>query len=151
MLKTFTLISTARVDMETALPKKVLLIDDNEIDLVIAKKVIAFSQTGRLIIHTIDTVSGALSYLAGLEEGEKPDLIFLDLYLPYQDGRDFLRVLGEQPGLISAKTRIYILSSSIHARDFAEFGQNPYVTGCFSKPFTSQFMAAAIENRTSAA
>ncbi|MCJ7772599.1 MAG: response regulator, partial [Desulfobacterales bacterium] len=65
----------------------VLLIDDNEIDNFVAKKVIEKSGFAEKVI-TVQSARYALDYLntESSSEDELPDIIFLDIGMPEMDG-----------------------------------------------------------------
>ena len=116
--------------------KKILFIDDNDIDLVMAKKMIAASKI-KTDLTTQSSIESALKYLSGLKSAEKPDIIFLDLYLPpNESGWYFLSVLELQPKLISITCQINILSSSLNTQDLLKSKKYKTVANYFIKPFT---------------
>jgi CheY-like chemotaxis protein len=126
--------------------KKILFIDDDELDLMVGKKIISLSRISHSV-HTEDSVRGALAWLSKLKEEEKPDMIFTDLHLPGEDGWQFLQTLGGQPELVAKKTKIYMLSSRLNAADFLKIKMNPLVAGWFVKPFTLDIMFEVFERK----
>jgi len=91
-------------EQETAIP--VLLVEDNEIDVEITKRVLAASGLNvRLAVardgnEALDVLFGTASRKAARpEEEEPPRLIMLDLGLPGIDGREVLRRVKNDPGL----------------------------------------------------
>lgn len=111
-------------------PLRILLIDDNQDHARILQW--AFKQTGRKdCITYFDDGQRALDYLEsnGQNQGEFPDLIFLDFNLPRVDGREVLRKLkiGENTRSIP----VIILSSSEREEDIRkayELGASSYVS-----------------------
>src|SRR3990172_6688540 len=91
---------------ETAIP--VLLVEDNEIDVEITKRVLAASGLNVRLAVARDG-NEALDVLFGetgrgspaAEETQPPRLIMLDLGLPGIDGREVLRRIKNDPGLRS--------------------------------------------------
>jgi len=120
--------------------KKVLLIEDDPIAVMLCKKVIEKSSW----TSEVDTVSDggeAIAYYESLigksdeEELEKyPRLILLDLNMPVIGGWEFLDefILNFYP--ICSETKVVILSSSIVPEDQIKAGQYPLVLDFLSKP-----------------
>jgi CheY-like chemotaxis protein len=113
----------------------VLVIDDQEVDLLIATKLIASTGFFEKII-TFTTVQSALEYLMASPADEKPDAIFTDLEMSVQNGYDFLQAILENPKLIKSGCHIYILSSSTHWQDKEKISQSSIVRKHLCKPLT---------------
>ncbi len=89
--------------------RKAVLIDDSEIDLYIQKRfleVCHFSE--ELVMYK--SANEALSSLKS--EQSPPDVIFLDLNMPDDDGLTFLRDFSNLPAPVTAKAKIVVLTSS---------------------------------------
>ena len=124
--------------------KKILFIDDNDVDLSIAKKLISVSKLNTKLT-TQTSVEGALKHLSELKPDEKPDIIFLDLYLsPGVDGWYFLSVVELKPSLLSKHCQINILSSSLNTHDIIKTKKLSMVTNYFIKPFTFEIINEVI-------
>ncbi|AOM75893.1 response regulator [Pedobacter steynii] len=115
--------------------KRVMLIDDNEVDLKINSKIITIS---KLFDEIILCQSGeeALTYLnRNLQEEDKlPDFILLDIQMPEMDGFEFLEIFKQLPALITEKCIVAILSSTLDFGDIKKAEANPYVIRLFKKP-----------------
>jgi len=71
--------------------RKALLIDDDELDLYVSKRVLKSSSFADVIITT-NTVKDAMDYLVhNSTTASLPDIIFLDLNMPGKNGLDFLK------------------------------------------------------------
>lgn len=111
----------------------VMIIDDNEIDIFINKKVIEFSE----LTSTILCMNSATEALAYMEQGDLlPELIFLDLNMPVVDGYQFLYEYSKLPEDVKSNIRIVVLSSSDNARDREKVAANEDVMQFMSKPLT---------------
>src|SRR5690554_3086285 len=96
----------------------IMLVDDNETDNFIHKRVIELSGFANEIIIK-NSGKSALEYLQTHARSiEKlPDIIFLDINMPIVDGFVFLFEFENFSEAIKAKSKIVILSSSDSKRD----------------------------------
>lgn len=119
--------------------KKVMLVDDNEVDLKINSKIISLS---KLFDETILCQSGeeALSYLSKHVDdvGNLPDFILLDIQMPEMDGFEFLDIYKKFPASVKDKCLIAILSSTLDFGDIKKAEANPYVIKLLKKPLFPQ-------------
>ena len=122
----------------------VMLVDDNEIDSFINKKVIEFSN---LCHRTVSMASGreAIDYLEEASEEDLPELIFLDLNMPIIDGFKFLLEYSKMEEKIRSKSSIVVLTSSDNLRDKEKIGANHDVLYFLSKPLNEEKLDAVIE------
>jgi Response regulator containing CheY-like receiver, AAA-type ATPase, and DNA-binding domains len=91
--------------------KKVLLIDDSDIDLFIQKRfleVYGFSTQ----LEMYNSANEAFRALKNADSESAPDAIFLDLNMPGADGFSFLKNFSLLPDSVTRKSRIVILTSS---------------------------------------
>src|SRR6187397_1992235 len=96
----------------------VMLVDDNELDNFINKKLVeGDSFASETTIHT--SGESALEYLKGYasESSRIPDLIFLDIMMPEMDGFAFLDAFDKLPDSVKSKCRIVMLSTSDSFKD----------------------------------
>ena len=69
--------------------KKIMLVEDDPFISVIYH--IKLSEAG----YAVSVASNGLEAMKKLEEGEAPDLMLLDIVMPYMDGRDVLKTMRE--------------------------------------------------------
>jgi CheY-like chemotaxis protein len=100
--------------------KLILLVEDDENDVFFFRR--ALGKAGlKLPLHLVTDGEQALQYLNGDGKyGDRvayplPDIIFLDLKLPYQSGMDLLEFIQKQPAL--QKIEVIVLTSSPEERD----------------------------------
>ncbi len=92
--------------------KKVLVIDDDEIDIFISRKILQSSFFAHEIVLK-NSIADATQYLESLVRNseELPEIIFLDLNMPGEDSFDFLEQLREVRALTGNDFRVVILTS----------------------------------------
>ncbi len=120
-----------------AIPIEILMVEDNPGDIELTTNALA---TSKIInnFHVLEDGEAALDYLyqrGEYENASRPDLIFLDLNLPKLSGRDVLKDIKNNKGLMSIP--VIILSSSEDAEDIRiayELHANNFV----SKPIRVQ-------------
>jgi len=117
--------------------ERVMLVDDNETDNFISKRIIEITGFSDSII----VKSSGKEALDFLEENkinpdQLPDLIFLDINMPIVDGFVFLYEFEKFSTLIKGKCKVIILSSSDNRRDIDKIVNNDHVIKFLTKPLT---------------
>jgi len=121
----------------------VLLIDDNDTDNFISRRVIELTKFApRVVVKS--SGQQALDYMQehAQSPSELPDLIFLDINMPIMDGFMFLYEFETLPADIQHKTRVIILSSSEDRRDVDKIITNKAVIKYITKPLTQDDLEA---------
>lgn len=116
---------------------KILVIDDNDTDLLIAKIVIERTgYQGELITKT--SAKSALEHLNSLVDSPEnwPNVIFLDINMPLVSGYGFIEEFEKYSPELIAKTNIIILTSSDNKTDFEAFQSKPFVKDYLPKPIS---------------
>lgn len=124
--------------METPAIDLVMLVDDNDTDNFISKRIIQLTHFAR----QIEIKNSGKSALEYLEENQNdlekiPNLIFLDINMPIVDGFVFLIEFEKFPANIKDKCKIIILSSSDNKRDIDKIINNKLVIKFLTKPLTA--------------
>jgi CheY-like chemotaxis protein len=119
--------------------KKVLIVDDNEIDLYIAEQCIQnYNFAGEVVL--MDSAKKAIDYLLSLKNtpDELPELIFLDINMPGVTGFGFLEEYEKFPEIIKEKSAIMMLSSSLNRDDEERALKNKFVNKYLNKPLNKE-------------
>lgn len=120
-----------------------MLIDDNNIELYINLKVIE-KELKAVEVLTFIRAKMALTYISSIgkptisNEAFIPDIILVDLHMPEMDGFEFLDSISQLPTRSFHKTKIYMLSSSIHHKDIVKAEKHCTCDGFISKPLTRE-------------
>jgi len=117
----------------------VMLIDDNELDNFVNKKLIENEHFANQVLVQPSGIS-ALDYLksnAGL-----PDIIFLDIMMPGMDGFGFLDEFDKLNDEVKKKSKIVMLSTSESFKDLNRANRNKYVYKFLNKPLNKAVLDA---------
>jgi CheY-like chemotaxis protein len=121
----------------------VMLIDDNELDNFVNKKLIENEQfAGNVIVQS--SANNALDFLKShaSNETEIPNVIFLDIMMPDLDGFGFLSEFDKLPDQVKMKSKIVMLSTSESFKDLNRANQNKYVYKFLNKPLSKPVLDA---------
>lgn len=113
------------------------IIDDDQIYQLVMKR--TFEQSG-MIKHVLQFYDGeeAINYFKEKQQTPEalPELILLDINMPYMDGWQFLDEFIKIPFNSNYKRIIYIVTSSSTAEDRNKAKQYEVVSGYHVKPIT---------------
>lgn len=118
---------------------KVMLVDDNDTDNFISRRIIEITKFADEVIVK-NSGKGALDYLDEFKDSivDLPDIIFLDINMPIVDGFVFLYEYEKFGNMVKDKCRVIILSSSDNKRDIDKIVNNDYVIKFVTKPLTEK-------------
>ena len=119
--------------------KKVMVIDDSNIDRRIAKLNIERFEFAEETISK-GSARSALQYLEASANlsGKLPGLILLDIRMPEIDGFKFLDEYGKLPESIRDHCTIMMLTSSLNPDDMERAKKSTFVKGFVNKPINSE-------------
>lgn len=117
----------------------VMLVDDDETDNYISKRVIEMTQFAKRV-EIKKSGASALSYFySNMDDiSQLPDIIFLDINMPVVDGFVFLYEFERFDELIKDKCKVIILSSSDNKRDIDKIVNDRHVVRFLTKPLTEE-------------
>jgi CheY-like chemotaxis protein len=123
----------------------IAIIDDDYIDRLISKKLIARISPGIKTIE-FESASNALQYLSenADKETELPDVVLLDIRMPRMSGWDYLELYHKIEEYLIKQPKHYIYTSSIDPDDL-----NPHrddIHGVYTKPFEDSSLLKIIES-----
>ena len=120
----------------------VMLVDDNDTDNFISKRIIEITDFSEDVIVK-NSGKSALDYLEDNKDKPEslPEIIFLDINMPIVDGFVFLYEYEKFNNEIKDKCRVIILSSSDNKRDIDKIVNNDYVIKFVTKPLTEKTLA----------
>lgn len=123
-----------------------MIIDDNEMDLYVGKRVMARYSFAEEVL-TIDSAKGALEYLIEKKNDpdQLPDLILLDINMPEMNGFEFLDAYTSLPQDIKKNCIIMMLTTSIHIEDEQKASSNPYVRSYMNKPLDEMKLTSLLD------
>ncbi len=122
---------------ESTYKKLVMLVDDNETDNFIHRRVLEMGSFSKNIIVK-NSGKSALEYLEANQSDPEliPEVIFLDINMPIVDGFVFLFEFESFPESIKERCKIIVLSSSDNKKDIDRIVDNDYVVHFITKPLS---------------
>lgn len=129
--------------MSTARYPVVMLIDDNELDNFINKKLLEnenFADT--VLVH--QSAQSALDELKrlGSATDQLPRIIFLDIMMPHMDGFGFLDELSKLDDSVKSTCKVIMLSTSESFKDLNRANQSRFVYKFLNKPLNKLVLDA---------
>ncbi|MGB3182775.1 MAG: response regulator [Cyclobacteriaceae bacterium] len=115
----------------------VMLVDDNDTDNFISKRIIEITKFAKEV-EIKNSGKSALEYLESNKDTPErlPDIIFLDINMPIVDGFVFLYEFEKFNESVKNKCKVIILSSSDNKRDIDKIVNNDHVIKFITKPLT---------------
>lgn len=127
--------------------QKVLIVNDNELLLMLAKKMIELSNFAEETITTTDGLQ-AIAYFDALLKNESdpaskaPEFMFLDLHMPSMDGWEFLELFTQKYRSHFPNLRIAILSASVDMQEMLMLVKYPIVVDFIATPINEEVLEA---------
>lgn len=114
----------------------ILLVDDDEVYLFVTKKILN-NMSDKLVINTFTDGEQAIEYidLCLNENVELPEVILLDINMPFLDGWGFLAEFKKlKPKLMHENVNIFMVTSSNDPSDLKKAQDFEEITGYIVKP-----------------
>jgi len=121
--------------------EKVMIIDDNNIDLYITKRLIIKNIFGKEVLE-YNAAAEALKYLQDNQDNIPilPLIIFIDIYMPEMSGFEFLEAYDKLPATLKKYCKVFIISSTIDENDIERSHLDKNLTAFQVKPITKEFL-----------
>ncbi|MCW3123182.1 MAG: Receiver protein of a two-component response regulator [Flavipsychrobacter sp.] len=131
--------------MKEAMIDDFIVIDDDRINNIISLKIIEITIPGS-IVHTFTDPEKGLEYILSryADPGVKNAILFLDINMPSLSGWDVLDVLENAPAPLKEHVKIFMLSSSVDAKDREKANSRPLVSGYVSKSLSQAKLQAIL-------
>lgn len=128
-------------------PEIICIVDDDPIVHFTVTKMIESTLSVKKIL-VFDDGEQIFDYLYknAADKDALPDIILLDLNMPYMDGWEFLEEYAYLKPQLAKKITIYILSSSVSDFDIMNAMANRDVTDYIPKPLTKQKVEELFHN-----
>ena len=125
--------------------EKVMIIDDNAIDLYIMSRLINKHLFGEKVLQ-YSLASEALKYLQDNLKNSTalPQIIFVDIYMPEMSGFEFMEAYDKLPIALKNHCRVYIISSTIDYVDTSRAQSDKNVVAFQVKPINKEFLDGII-------
>ncbi len=126
--------------------KKILLIDDDEVNNFVVKQFIKRLGVDRYIVTETNNGSQALAYLQSCKEESKfPSYILVDLSMPVMDGEEFLQNYQKHFYGLNKDARVAVITASIRDSDKSLVDKYDFIYGFISKPIGEEFLKKFFE------
>lgn len=121
--------------------KRVMVIDDNPIDLYITDRVIRKCDFSSQVLQ-FSSAQEALQYLTEHKNTPEllPEIIFVDIYMPQMSGFEFMEEYDLFSDSLKSHCSCYIISSSLDHKDILRAGADINVVAFQEKPVNNAFL-----------
>ncbi|RIJ42409.1 response regulator [Pontibacter oryzae] len=128
---------------------KVYIVDDDEVSIFLTEALLEadnFASECRAFLDAQQALQMLLQSATGTAPDTLPDVIFLDLNMPFISGWDFLDALAPYEQALKNQCRIYILTSSVDEQERLRANETSLVSGFLQKPLEDQCLTLLKES-----
>ena len=125
--------------------RRILIIDDNEIDSFILERVLSDTQFD-CTVHIEEWAEDGLTYLKRLPLDQLPEVIFLDINMPAMNGFEFMQQFYLLPEPIKSYCKVVLVTTSNHIRDRERALQDPLIYGYLLKPVSVEKISEILKS-----
>lgn len=120
---------------------KVLIIDDNPIDLLINRKMIQ-SVVPEAEVFSAQSMEEAQTFLGASPVGLR--LLFVDIRMPVMNGFEMLELLNDMYADVLDGVHVYMVTSSLDTSDARLSEETPYIQALLDKPLSKIVVQAVV-------
>jgi len=119
----------------------IMLIDDDPLQNMLHEKILSTSGLTKKIT-SFSTPQKALEFLECASYSDLPDVIFLDIMMPFMDGFAFLDKFEALGDKVTGHCKVILLSSAEDFQYLNRANKNKYVRKFLNKPLTKEVLNA---------
>jgi CheY-like chemotaxis protein len=121
--------------------ERVMIIDDNLIDLYISSRMITKNNFGKKVLQYSSAIE-ALKYLQENQDNNSqlPEVIFVDIYMPGMSGFEFMKEYDKLSTPLKDLCKVFIISSSLDEQDLNCANNDKNIVAMKEKPITKEFL-----------
>ncbi|MCX2740304.1 response regulator [Pontibacter anaerobius] len=122
---------------------KVFIVDDDEVSIFLTEAILeaeSFATECKGFLDAKTALQNLLDSAKGSSEDALPEVIFLDLNMPFLSGWDFLEALSPYEQALKGRCRIYLLTSSVDEQERTRAAGTSLVAGFLQKPLEDEWI-----------
>ncbi|WP_299754654.1 response regulator [uncultured Pontibacter sp.] len=129
--------------------KKVFIVDDDEVSIFLTEAILeaeSFANECKGFLDAKIALQNLMDSVHGSSTEALPEVIFLDLNMPFLSGWDFLEALSPYEQALRGRCRIYILTSSVDEQEQKRAAHSKLVAGFLQKPLEDEWLLQLQKN-----